>query len=63
MLADAKTQPVAAQITAAETAANNDRVGGTPTFVVVTKSGAPKQLQLTALSADAFDAALAAALK
>jgi protein-disulfide isomerase len=63
MLKDAQTQPVASQITAAETTANNDRVGGTPTFVVVTKSGAPKQLQLTGLSAAAFDSALAAALK
>jgi protein-disulfide isomerase len=63
MLKDAQTQPVSSQITAAETTANNDRVGGTPTFVVVTKSGTPKQLQLTALSAEAFDSALGAALK
>jgi protein-disulfide isomerase len=63
MLADAKTQPVAAKITAAETQANNDRVGGTPTFVVATKSGTRHTLQLTSLSAEAFDSALAAALK
>jgi protein-disulfide isomerase len=62
MLKDAQTQPVASQITAAETTANNDRVGGTPTFVLVTKSGKPKTLQLTSLSAAAFDSALSAAL-
>jgi protein-disulfide isomerase len=57
MLADAKTEPVAEKVTAAENAANTAQVQGTPSFVV---NG--NLLPLSSLDPTEFNTALSAAL-
>ena len=62
MLAAAGTQRVTAQLEAAARDATEQKVGGTPTFVLVRPPGLPQQLNVTGLDAPTFDSELASAL-